>query len=272
MQEPENLLVAGTEDDVGIPSAQSGQHADIAVHHRAGVLRIGSQRSVRVRRDVDLGNHLNLPLRGVGYDLADVVLRVEASDGRRFTRLRIAPRRERKPRAVDSPCPDLRQSRITLDFQAPAVVVRQVQVQFVEFELRHVFDQPQQPLPAEAAAPQSGKIRLTLPKTPARIPFNPDYAGIIIGALCIVVGLFFFATTSSSVSSTSFGADFYTYVYRGVVATAELLVRLIKLLSLTLVLGGAALECHYIRRLLQNRPVGQVSPDDPQDDSDKKEM
>lgn len=125
---------------------------------------------------------------------------------------------------------------------------------------------------ASAAAPQSGKIRLTLPKTPAHIPFNPDYAGIIIGALCIVVGLFFFATTSSSVSSTSFGADFYTYVYRGVVATAELLVRLIKLLSLTLVLGGAALECHYIRRLLQNRPVGQVSPDDPQDDSEKKEM
>lgn len=41
---------------------------------------------------------------------------------------------------------------------------------------------------ASAAAPQSGKIRLTLPKTPARIPFNPDYAGIIIGALCIVVG------------------------------------------------------------------------------------
>lgn len=87
----------------------------------------------------------------------------------------------------------------------------------------------------------------------AQISFNMDYIGVIIGVLCIVIGLVFFATTSTSIHSTSFGADFYTYTYQGIVAVVETGVKLIKLLSLILILGGALVDCHYVKKIIEKQ-------------------
>lgn len=46
---------------------------------------------------------------------------------------------------------------------------------------------------------------------------------LIAGIFFFVIGLFRAFTTGSSIQGTSFGADFYTYTYRGIVECAEIL-------------------------------------------------
>lgn len=89
------------------------------------------------------------------------------------------------------------------------------------------------------------------PKAPKAFP--AEYIGIVIGTLCIVIGIFFFASSNCSVYSTSFGADFYTYAYRGIVAVAELSAKIAKLLSLLLIALGALTDCHYLQKLSESR-------------------
>ena len=111
------------------------------------------------------------------------------------------------------------------------------------------------PLPAEEEiipAPPAPKKKDPLSGIPA-FSFQADYIGAIIGVVCIIIGLVFFATTASSVHSTSFGADFYTYTYQGIVAVVEVGVKLIKLLSLMLILAGALVDCHYVQKILKKR-------------------
>ncbi|MBO5505107.1 MAG: zinc ribbon domain-containing protein [Clostridia bacterium] len=46
---------------------------------------------------------------------------------------------------------------------------------------------------------------------------------ILIGTLLILIGFQRILSAGTSISSTSFGADFYTYTYRGIVAISEIL-------------------------------------------------
>ena len=69
--------------------------------------------------------------RGIGHDLADVVLRVIPAIPSVRAVGRAGLRVEPEPRVL-APRPDLRKARILLDFDAPALVVRQVQVERVD--------------------------------------------------------------------------------------------------------------------------------------------
>lgn len=79
-----------------------------------------------------------------------------------------------------------------------------------------------------------------------------DNIGIVVGTCIIIVGFVFFCT-EVPIYRTSFGADFYTYTYKGIVAVAELLVILIKVMSCLLMAIGAFMDCYFISKKKHNK-------------------
>ncbi len=49
------------------------------------------------------------------------------------------------------------------------------------------------------------------------------YIELAVGVLLVFVGFIRLLSSGTSISTTSFGGDFYTYTYRGIVAISELL-------------------------------------------------
>lgn len=70
--------------------------------------------------------------------------------------------------------------------------------------------------------------------------------GIVISTCCIIIGVTFFFFTETSLRTTSFGGDFYTYTYKGLVAIEAILIKLVKLWSISLIFIGSLLDCHFI--------------------------
>ena len=66
--------------------------------------------------------------------------------------------------------------------------------------------------------------------------------GLIVGSLLIVIGLLRVFTAGTSISSTSFGGDFYTYTYQGIVAISEILASIEVTLGWVVVAIGAAID------------------------------
>ena len=71
---------------------------------------------------------------------------------------------------------------------------------------------------------------------------------IAVGAVFIIVGLIRIFGAGTSISSTSFGGDFYTYTYRGIVAITELLSAIEVTLGWILTALGAFIGLHGLRR------------------------
>ena len=69
---------------------------------------------------------------------------------------------------------------------------------------------------------------------------------LTIGTLFIVLGLIRIASAGTSISSTSFGGDFYTYTYQGIVAVAEGLASIEVTLGMILTAIGAAINLQAI--------------------------
>lgn len=82
----------------------------------------------------------------------------------------------------------------------------------------------------------------TVMKTKGSIFYN---FGLVVGTGCILAGLIFFFT-GCPIESTSFGGDFYTYTYKGIVAIAELMTTLIKAVALLLIAMGTFLDCYIL--------------------------
>ena len=91
----------------------------------AGQLRVRSQRFHGVAGHLDLRNHRDVTFFGVSDELAHFLLGVEAT---------AAAVAVGKPRAHRG------QSRVLLDFQPPALVIRQVQVENIQFVQGHAID------------------------------------------------------------------------------------------------------------------------------------
>lgn len=76
----------------------------------------------------------------------------------------------------------------------------------------------------ESAAQESE----TMP-VPDRMPLAPAQkklpvsalVGLVVGSVLMIIGFVILGGAGSTVSSTSFGGDFYTYTYRGIVAITE---------------------------------------------------
>ena len=90
--------------------------------------------------------------------------------------------------------------------------------------------------PAENPLPVSGKKTLS----------KGEMIGLAIGTVFIVVGFIRIATAGTSISSTSFGADFYTYTYQGIVSVAEILASIEVTLGWILAAIGASIDIRVL--------------------------
>ena len=77
---------------------------------------------------------------------------------------------------------------------------------------------------------------------------NADSLSLIVGTLLILVGLIQLMGGDSTISSTSFGGDFYTYTYRGIVAISELLSHLNKSVSWLIIGLGASIDLRVLSK------------------------
>ena len=69
-----------------------------------------------------------------------------------------------------------------------------------------------------------------------------NVVGLAIGTLIIVVGFIRIMSAGTSISSTSFGGDFYTYTYQGIVAISEILASIEVTIGWVIVAIGAAID------------------------------
>lgn len=74
-----------------------------------------------------------------------------------------------------------------------------------------------------------------------------DPIGLIVGTLIIIVGFIRIRSAGTSISSTSFGGDFYTYAYQGIVAISEILASIEVSLGWVIVAIGAAIDVRSLR-------------------------
>ena len=89
---------------------------------------------------------------------------------------------------------------------------------------------------AENPLPVSGKKTLS----------KGEMICLAIGTVFIVIGFIRIATAGTSISSTSFGADFYTYTYQGIVAVAEILASIEVTLGWILAAIGASIDIRVL--------------------------
>ena len=66
--------------------------------------------------------------------------------------------------------------------------------------------------------------------------------GLIVGTLIIVIGLIRVVSAGTSISATSFGGDFYTYTYQGIVAISEILASIEQAIGWLIVAVGAGID------------------------------
>lgn len=72
--------------------------------------------------------------------------------------------------------------------------------------------------------------------------------GFIVGTLLIIVGIVRIFTAGTTLYSTSFGGDFYTYAYRGIVAISDIMASIQVSLGWVIVAIGAAIDVFSLRR------------------------
>lgn len=61
------------------------------------------------------------------------------------------------------------------------------------------------------------------PKKENRKESKSNKVGLVAGTLLIIIGLLRVMNAGTSISEMSFGGDFYTYTYQGIVAVSEML-------------------------------------------------
>lgn len=83
---------------------------------------------------------------------------------------------------------------------------------------------------------------LNAPKTETKKERKANVLGLIVGTLIIVIGLIRVVSAGTSISATSFGGDFYTYTYQGIVAISEILASIEQTIGWLIVAVGAAID------------------------------
>ena len=71
--------------------------------------------------------------------------------------------------------------------------------------------------------------------------------GLIVGTLFIILAIMRVMSAGTSISSTSFGGDFYTYTYQGIVAVSEILASIEVSLGWIIAAIGAAIDLSALR-------------------------
>ncbi len=92
-----------------------------------------------------------------------------------------------------------------------------------------------------AAKPENkSKIKISLSKE--------KIIGLAVGVIIMIIGIVRIFSAGTSISSTSFGADFYTYAYRGIVAISEILAAIQVSLGWVIFAIGAAISVNALRK------------------------
>lgn len=86
-------------------------------------------------------------------------------------------------------------------------------------------------------------------KNAAKKGSKGDLIQLIIGTIIIIIGFTRLGQSSVSISSTSFGADFYTYAYRGIVACANMLGKINATISWLIITLGVMIDLKAVKGL-----------------------
>ena len=86
------------------------------------------------------------------------------------------------------------------------------------------------------------------PKTEGKGDQKANILGLTVGTILIVIGLIRVVSAGTSISSTSFGGDFYTYTYQGIVAISEILASIEQAIGWLIVAVGAATDVIAMKR------------------------
>lgn len=110
-------------------------------------------------------------------------------------------------------------------------------------------DVPAVPAPpaSGSASDQPGDVRPASPEVKKNKIDIHRALGLIVGTVIIVIGIIRIMSAGTSISSTSFGGDFYTYTYQGIVAVSEILASIEVSLGWILVAIGAAIDVNALR-------------------------
>ena len=92
----------------------------------------------------------------------------------------------------------------------------------------------------ESAAPASSTMQKLLQDKTKLI-------GLIVGTALIIVGIYRIMEAGTTISSTSFGADFYTYTYQGIVAISRILASIEVTVGWVIIAIGAAIDVISLR-------------------------
>ena len=107
----------------------------------------------------------------------------------------------------------------------------------------------------EETAPVSSEVN-SVPETAPAKPAEGftkflKWVGPIVGTVLIIIGLTRIFGAGISISRTSFGADFYTYAYKGIVEISEILASIEVTLGWIIVAIGAAIDISSLKGLLK---------------------
>ena len=105
----------------------------------------------------------------------------------------------------------------------------------------------QQAVPSDRSAEvKSEPAENPLPVSSKKTLSKGEMICLAIGTVFIVIGFIRIATAGTSISSTSFGADFYTYTYQGIVSVAEILASIEVTLGWILAAIGASIDIRVL--------------------------
>lgn len=91
---------------------------------------------------------------------------------------------------------------------------------------------------------EDGKIAASAKKT-EKVEIGIEKAKLVrllIGSVFIIIGLFYVLTSGSTLPDAVFGADSYTYIYRGIIETSEILASIEASLGWILVAIGTVID------------------------------
>ena len=143
LQECKDSIFSGTINHSRITSTQTRNNSNVTVYYGADQLRIGSQCSVAMSRHIYFGDNFYLTVGGIGNHFFNIFLCIKSTYRSGFTRFGVTAEIERNVHAVHSPCSHFRQAGIFLDFQPPAVIIREVEMKGIDFKHAHTVDDTQ---------------------------------------------------------------------------------------------------------------------------------
>lgn len=99
------------------------------------------------------------------------------------------------------------------------------------------------------AAPVTENTPVTEPAAEKKGLYQP--VSLLVGTALIVIGLIRLFTSGVTINSASFGADFYTYTYQGIVACAEMLGKVNATVAWLIVAVGAYIDLGALKGMLK---------------------